>query len=255
MNLVLYNAPQSTCSQKARITLREKELPFTEKKLDLFKGDQLTPEYKAINPNGVVPSLVHDSDIVIDSSVIMEYLEDLVPSPALASSTAIDRAHMREWMRFFEEVPTPAIRIPSYNLVFLRHFQGMTEEEFIAFGESKPLRKDFFLKMGRTGYSDDEMRQSLNRLRLTIERMEDVLADGRDFLLGAFSLADICVLPTFIRMHDIGLLPLWAEKTGVSRWFAAASGRPAVKNAMYTGSLLSEKYGEAVEIDLSRYFN
>ena len=254
MEFVLYNAPQSTCSQKARITLLEKGLTYSEHKLDLFKGDQLTPEYTAINPNGVVPSLVHDGVPVIDSSVIMEYLQEIVPEPSLAPAQAIDRAHMREWMRFFEEVPTPAIRVPSYNLVFLRHFQGMTDEEFIAFGESKPLRKDFFLKMGRTGYSDDEMRQSLNRLRLTVERMESALDDGRTWLLGDFSLADICVLPTFLRMNDIGLSTLWSASPGVARWFDAASTRPAVRDAMYPGSLLSEKYGESVEVDLDRYF-
>ncbi len=254
MVLTLYNAPQSTCSQKVRFTLKEKGLEYAEHKLDLFKGDQLTPEYKAINPNGVVPSLVHDGEPVIDSSVIIEYLDELFPEPGLVPAEPINRAHMREWMRFFEEVPAPAIRVPSYNLVFLRHFQGMTEEEFIAFGESKPLRKDFFLKMGRTGYSDDEMRQSLNRLRLTIERMEGALDDGRTYLLGDYGLADICVLPTFLRMNDIGLRPLWADSPGVSRWFEAASTRPAVRDAMYPGSLLSEKYGETVEIDLGRYF-
>ena len=53
MSFVLYNAPQSTCSQKVRICLWEKNLEFTEQKLDLFRGDQLTPEYKKLNPNGV----------------------------------------------------------------------------------------------------------------------------------------------------------------------------------------------------------
>lgn len=253
MKLVLYNAPQSTCSQKVRITLHEKSLSYAEKKLDLFKGDQLTPEYKSINPNGVVPSLVHDGEPVVDSSVIMEYLEDLVSEPALSPTDALGRAHMREWMRFFEEVPAAAIRVPSYNLVFLRHFQSMTDEEFTAFGESKPLRKDFFLKMGRTGYSDDEMRQSLNRLQLTVDRMEHTLSDGREFLLGDYSLADICVLPTYLRMNDIGLQSLWEDAPAVARWFETVIKREAVVTAMYPGSLLSEKYGEAVEVELEQY--
>ena len=253
MSFELYNAPQSTCSQKVRITLHEKRLPFAEFKLDLFKGDQLTKEYKAINPNAVVPSLVHDAQVIVDSSVIMEYLNELVPEPPLAPSDAYGRAKMREWLRFFEEVPTPAIRVPSYNLVFLRHFQSMTEEEFVAFGESKPLRRDFFLKMGRTGYSDTEMSQSINRLRLTVERMEATLSDDRDYLLRNYSLADICVLPTFLRMNDIGLRPLWANAPGVSRWFDTLKERRSVVSTMYPGSLLSEKYGEPVDVDLDRY--
>jgi glutathione S-transferase len=98
------------------------------------------------------------------------------------------------------------------------------------------------------------MRQSLSRLKLTVERMEPAFEDGRSYLLGDFSLADICILPTFLRMKDIGLQPLWADYPGVSRWFDAASSRPSVGVAMYHGSLLSEKYGESVDVDLDRYF-
>jgi glutathione S-transferase len=221
----------------------EKNLPFEEEKLDLFKGDQLTPEYQAINPNAVVPSLVHDGEVIIDSSVIMEYLDDAFPDSSLSPADAVGRAHMREWLRFFEEVPTPAIRVPSYNRVFLRHFQAMTEEEFIAFGESKPLRRDFFLKMGRTGYSDQEVSQAEGRLRLTIERMETQLADSGDWLVGDYSLADICVMPTFMRMDDIGMSDLWADCPAVTSWFERFRERPALKKCFYFGALLTEQYG------------
>ena len=56
---VLYNAPQSTCSQRVRYVLNAKGWDYTEIKLDLFSGDQLKEDYLQINPNGVVPSLVH----------------------------------------------------------------------------------------------------------------------------------------------------------------------------------------------------
>ena len=58
---VLYNAPQSTCSQRVRFVLNAKKIPFEQHLLDLFSGDQLKPEYKAINPNAVVPALLHNS--------------------------------------------------------------------------------------------------------------------------------------------------------------------------------------------------
>lgn len=243
MSFVLYNAPQSTCSQKARLVLHEKNLEFSEVKLDLFKGDQLTAEYKAINPNGVVPSLIHGDDVITDSSVIIEYLDDAFPGHPLSPSDPVGRAHMREWMRFFEEVSSPAIRIPSYNRVFLRLFQSMTDEEFHAFGESKPLRKDFFLKMGKTGYSDKEVRQSEDRLHMTVERMETQLAKTGDCLVGAFGLADVCVLPTFVRMADIGMGHLWQDCPDVTRWFRSLQARPTYQAAFYQGSLLSEQYG------------
>ena len=70
MAFTLYNAPQSTCSQRVRFVLNAKGLPFTEIKLNLLEGDQLKPDYLAKNPNGVVPTLDHDSAIVIDSTVI-----------------------------------------------------------------------------------------------------------------------------------------------------------------------------------------
>ena len=245
MSFVLHNAPQSTCSQKVRICLHEKRLAFSEVRLDLFKGDQLTPEYKALNPNGVVPTLVHDGQPIVDSSVIIEYLDELQPAPSLRPDTALGCAKMREWMRFFEEVPTPAIRVPSYNLVFLKLFRNMTDDEFIAFGESKPLRKDFFLRMGRSGYPDEDMQQAENRLLLSVTRMAEALVDGRSYLLGDYSLADICILPSFVRMHDIGLARLWSGKQEITNWFERCLQRPAIREAFYPGSLLSEQYPDA----------
>jgi glutathione S-transferase len=227
-----------------RICLWEKDLEFSEKKLDLFKGDQLTEEYKKLNPNGVVPTLVHDDEVIIDSSVIIEYLDELFPDVPLSPVTSAGRAHMREWMRFFEEVSAPAVRVPSYNRVFLRLFQKMTDEEFIAFGESKPLRKDFFLRMGRQGYSDEEMQQAEDRLRMTVERMETQLQMNGPWLLGDYSLADISVVPVIVRLNDIGLSRLWADREHVGAWFSRFLEREALQKTFYFGSLLSEQYND-----------
>ena len=56
MAFTLYNAPQSTCSQRVRFVLNAKSLPFNEVKLNLLEGDQLKPDYLKLNPNGVVPT-------------------------------------------------------------------------------------------------------------------------------------------------------------------------------------------------------
>ena len=50
MSLLLYNAPQSTCSQRVRFVLHAKGTAFTEQRLDLFAGDQLRPEYLELDP-------------------------------------------------------------------------------------------------------------------------------------------------------------------------------------------------------------
>ena len=149
IEFTLYNAPQSTCSQRVRFAMHVKELVFTEILLDLFSGDQLKPEYLSINPNGVVPALVHNTKTILDSAVILEYLEDICPKiNPMRSADPVIAAEMRTMMRFIDEVPTPAIRIPSYNLAFLPHFQTMSKEEFEALADSKPLRREFLLKNG-----------------------------------------------------------------------------------------------------------
>src|SRR3954470_22413025 len=158
MAFTLYNAPQSTCSQRVRFVLNAKGLPFTEHKLDLLAGDQLKPEYLAINPNGVVPTLKHDDDVVIDSAVIIEYLDEVVPeAPHLTPRDPVRRAAMRSLMRFIDEMPAAAVRIPTFNLAFLPRFAAMSEDEFVAFAESKPLRKEFMMAMGRKGFPPKEM--------------------------------------------------------------------------------------------------
>lgn len=209
---VLYNAPQSTCSQRVRYVLHAKGKAFEEHKLDLFKGDQLKPEYLAINPNGVVPTLLHNSAPVTDSAVIMEYLEDILGGLApLRPGDPLKVAEMRAMMRFIDEVPTPAIRVPSYNLAFLPHFQAMGDEEFQALCDSKPLRREFLMKMGRTGFPKAEMDEALARLQRGIDRMAAWLAaSGGPWLMGAdLSLADIAIMPVIVRMDDIRLSGTW----------------------------------------------
>ena len=100
--LELYGAPQSTCSQKVRLTLAEKNLNFVEHKMKLFQNDQLKPEYLKLNPNGVVPTLVDDGTPIIDLSVIMEYLDEVYPEIALSPAEPKQRAHMRAWLRFLK---------------------------------------------------------------------------------------------------------------------------------------------------------
>src|SRR4029077_8313901 len=162
MAFTLYNAPQSTCSQRVRFVLNAKGLPFEEHKLDLLAGDQLKPDYLALNPNGVVPTLDHDGQIVIDSSVIIEYLDEVVPDKAnFSPREPVKRAAMRSLMRFIDEMPAAAVRVPTFNLAFLPRFAAMSEDEFVAFAESKPLRKEFMLAMGRKGFPQTEMDAAL----------------------------------------------------------------------------------------------
>jgi glutathione S-transferase len=245
MPFTLYNAPQSTCSQRVRFVLNGKALPFDEVKLDLLAGDQLKPDYLKLNPNGVVPTLDHDGNIVIDSSVIIEYLDEVEPGEEnFTPKQPVARARMRALMRFIDEMPAAAVRVPTFNLAFLPRFAAMSEEEFLAFAESKPLRKEFMLAMGRKGFPEKDMNAALDRLARTLVRMEnEITASGGPWLLGKrITLADVAVMPAIVRMADLGLDAMWREKPAIARWYDAIRAHSAFEPTYYFGSLLSERF-------------
>jgi glutathione S-transferase len=245
MSYTLYNAPQSTCSQRVRFVLNAKGLPFSEIKLDLLAGDQLKPDYLKLNPNGVVPTLDHDGAIVTDSTVIIEYLDETAPQPAgFTPADPVRRARMRSLMRFIDEMPAAAVRVPTFNLAFLPRFAAMSEAEFMAFADSKPLRKEFMLAMGRTGFPKKDMEAALERLRRTYERMDaEIAASGGPWLLGAeITLADVALMPAIVRMADLNQDRAWKDFPRVQRWYDSIRAHPAFKPTYYPGSLLTERF-------------
>ena len=245
MPFTLYNAPQSTCSQRVRFVLNAKKLPFEEVKLDLLAGDQLKPDYLKLNPNGVVPTLDHDGSVIIDSCVIIEYLDEVAPhGERFTPADPAKRAAMRALMRFIDEMPAAAVRVPTFNLAFLPRFQAMSEEAFLAFAESKPLRKEFMLTMGREGFSDKDMRSALDRLARTYSRMDaEIENSGGPWLMGKTpTLADVAVMPALVRMADLGLDTMWQDKPRVARWYDLIRAHPAFAPTYYPGSLLSERF-------------
>ena len=243
MAFKLYNAPQSTCSQRVRFVLNAKQLPFEEVKLNLLEGDQLKPDYLKLNPNGVVPTLDHDGAIIIDSLVIAEYLDEVAPDHSFTPEDPLRRARMRALMHFIDEMPAAAVRVPTFNLAFLPNFKKMTREAFMAMAESKPLRREFMLTMGQTGFPKVEMDAALARLRRSYERMDaEIERSGGPWLLGKeITLADVAVMPSLVRISDLGI-PDWQDLPRVVTWFDNIRTHPAFKPTYYSGSLLSERF-------------
>src|ERR1700716_733420 len=101
--LFLYHAGPSVCAIKVRLVLNEKRLPWEGKILDLRRGDQFQPEYLKLNPNAVVPTLVHDGRTIIESTIIIEYLDEAFPSPPLMSADPYQRAVARYWMKKIDD--------------------------------------------------------------------------------------------------------------------------------------------------------
>jgi len=240
--LELYHAHISTCSQKARLCLAEKGLAWTSHPIEFATGDHLKPAYLALNPNGVVPTLVHDGRPVIDSSVICEYLEEIAPAEvtALMPRDAYGRAKVRAWLRYIEEVPTAAIRVPSFNGLFLKGWRQMSDTQRARYIEATPLRKGHYRRFGTDGFSKDQVDESTERLRQTVERIDGAITKGTEWLAGnSISLADLCVLPTIVRMSDIGLEDVWRDLPNMTDWYARIRARPSSEKAFYPGSHVS----------------
>lgn len=241
--LTLYNAAHSTCSQKVRICLAEKGLPFEDIRLDIGRSkDHLKPDYLKLNPNGVVPTLVDDGHVILDSSVICEYLEERYPEVRLSPDDVVERARMRAWMRYLEEVPTAAVRVPSFNMGFLPRFEGLDRARFEAEqSDIRPIRKQFYRRMGPAGFRRSDVEASLEQLSATCRRMEAALSEG-PWLMGArYTLADIIVAPLIDRMADLGFSGLWDPSCPrVSDWYRRIRERPAFRATFYPGARMSE---------------
>ncbi len=248
MTLTLYNFPQSTCSQKVRLSLWEKGLEFEDRIVDHRTREHLQPAYLALNPNGVVPTLVHDGAVIIDSSVICEYLDEVFPETSLSFDDPIGRAHMRKWLRYFEEVPTPAIRVPSFNRYLARRYENMSDDQYARMAENHPVRKHFYQRLGKHQFSDAETQESVERLQQTVDRVEAALgADARPWLMGdRLTVADICLMPTIDRMADLGLKAMWEEShPNVTGWYDRFAARDAFARTYYPGTRLTEIFDSA----------
>ncbi|MBI3434826.1 MAG: glutathione S-transferase family protein [Proteobacteria bacterium] len=243
--LELYNFSQSTCSQKVRICLAEKKLDWVDRRLVSKDRHHISPEYLKLNPNGVVPTLVHDGAPVIESSVIVQYLDDVFPDPRLTPGDPKTVAQMRAWVIFVEQVPTPAVRYPSFQHGgLMQKFQAMSRKEFEATIVRRPLKSRFYRRMGQMGFPQEDIDDALDDIRKTVCRMEIMLRGSNPWLLGEqYTIADICVAPLIDRMQDMGYSGLWeADLPHVTGWLRRMKARPAYTTTFYWGSRLSEQY-------------
>jgi len=243
MSITLYHNPVSTCSQKVRLVLAEKELSYESYVIEWTKMDHLSDWYLKINPNGVVPAIMHDGNPVIDSSVIAEYLDETFPENPLGPRDPLGRAQMRAWMRYFEEVPTTAIRVPSFNKLFKKTITAFSDEAHENMLERMPLRKQMYKEFGKDGFDEAKYDGSMERLTKTMQRVAKVLDTGQDWLVGnQYSIADIVLLPTVVRMVDLHLTHLWDDYPAIQAWLDRAMARPSFDIAYYDGTRLRTEY-------------
>src|ERR1700739_2486625 len=90
-----YGFWRSIASFRIRVALRLKALPFEETSIDILQGEQFKPDYQAVNHEHVVPTFSHDGHSLSQSLAIMEYLDDIKPTPRLLPDDIKQRAYAR----------------------------------------------------------------------------------------------------------------------------------------------------------------
>lgn len=151
-------------------------------------------------------------------------------------TTAYDRACVRAWLRYIEEVPTAAIRIPSFNGLFLRDWRMLPEQARERYIATTPLRKGHCRRFGSQGFSKDQVDESTERLRQTVERVDAAVAKASWLAGEEISLADLCVTPTIVRMSDLRLEGIWSDLRHFQDWYRRIQTRPSFATAYYAGS-------------------
>lgn len=230
--LVLYDAAGTPSPRRVRMCLLEKGLPFTIKWLSLGVMDQKQPWYLALNPMGLVPTLVHDGKALYESYVINEYIDAVFPSPPLVPQDAYGQARMRMWFAFENDFAKP-FRDAVYETFGKERLQatGLTPEklrEEIGKRTRNEAYARFAVQVLTTPRNDELIADRREVLLEKMELMENELSDGRQWLLGdQFSLADIALGPRVDMFPVAGIPDIDTRFPNIGRFMQRVKARPS----------------------------
>jgi stringent starvation protein A len=198
--LKLYDYPDCPFCQKVRVVLAEKDLEYEKIFVDLRKQEQKLPDFLRLNPYGKVPVLIDEEEVIYDSTIINEYLEDEYPLPRLMPEDSQGRARVR----ILEDYCDNSFIPPTTMLL-------------------AQLRKtDAERDPQRVEQARDELRRSLYFLR-------DRLA-GHEYLIGKeFSLADAAFAPRIMVLGRLGV-ELEPALAPVQAWVDRIRARASVRS-------------------------
>jgi glutathione S-transferase len=241
--LKLYHYGDSLCSIKARYMLEEKGVAYESCFVDLMKFDNLQPDYLKLNPNGVVPTIEHDGKIVIESSIIIEYVNDAFEGPDFKPADLWEQSRMRFFMKMQDDIVHPAVQKPTFNLLVKPLLKKMDKDEFEAWTARHPheANRQMFRKAADGPVDNAAIDGAIEKFRLVFGRMNDAL-DLSTWVSGeTFSLADIALAPAIDRLEACGLSDLFDEFSNVARWCKRIRRRSA--------------FGRAIPIEAQRFRN
>jgi glutathione S-transferase len=196
--LELYHYGPSVCAAKVRFALAEKQLTWASHYVDVLKGEQLKPEFLALNPNAVVPVLIDRGIVITESTVICEYVEEAFPDHPIYPLTPRFRAHVRVWTKAVDEQLHPACSAIA---------QGLTA----------------------AGAAD-----GLHICDSYLRKMEQALGHADWLVGGKFSMADIAMTPYVNRLNALAMEGLWRNRRlpHVESWFDRIRARPSFASAL-----------------------
>jgi glutathione S-transferase len=230
----LYHHFLSTCSQKVRLVLAEKEVDFESHPIDLMAAEQHDPEYVKLNPNHVVPTLVHDGQVLIESSLINEYIEDAFDGPACLPSDPAERHAARLWVKRIDDKVHPQAGVITFGIgtrpAILQQPQEQIDATIAAIPD--PAYRARRKSVIEHGIGAPEMRQAFGAFVSLLDDLDAALS-GRDWLAGdAWSLAEAAVTPYVIRLDHLGLSSLIEARKDTAGWYERLQQRPNYEPAV-----------------------
>lgn len=227
----LYQFWDSPCCMKVRMVLAEKGLDWELRPIKTYEFDHYQPEYQALNPHSLVPTLVHDGRPVIQSSNIAEYLDDIFPDPPLKPADSALRAEMREWMKEEEEFLFRLIVTLSFNTMMKMRAAGYGMAQLREWSLRHPDQERAQEYLDRVSSPADAAAVAAadKKLRWHLERLERQLArnTGRWVCGEVFSLADICLAGIMDRIEYLDRESVFNDLSAVTDWVAALRERPS----------------------------
>lgn len=229
----LYHFWDSFCSFKVRLCLEEKGLDWSGHNIHLMRFENLTTDYLAINPKGLVPTLIHDGATITESSIINEYLEDSFPDIPLRPADQVERARMRLWVRHEEDQLFRAVRPASLNLMMKQLFQRYSDDDLDALLANHPKQHaiPFLKKTFKEPVDLKAIEKSRAMLSAAFKEMEDGLSNGPWLAGSSYSLADIAAAPVIDRVQRLGMTEVWKDLPAVNDWIDRLVARPAYDRA------------------------
>jgi glutathione S-transferase len=225
----LYHNGMSTCSQKVRMVLAEKKLDFESQFMDLQSGAQFAPDYLQLNPTALVPTLEDRGQIYVESTLIIEYLDDAYAEPNLTPLTAHERYLMRYLMRQIDDVQHPACSVITYAICLrpIMLQKDPVELQQLINQIRDPQRRENRRAVLADGIHAPVFRTALLQFLDVLKLADDMLGRGRWVAGANFSLVDCALAPYVLRLEHLGQLGMLGKMKHLARWYEAIQARPA----------------------------